>query len=216
MNLLTTKKPKRQGFTLIEVGIAATISSLLAALGIALIYSLISVNSATKVQADQQRIVARLAETLRADTHCADSAKIEDETAKVKRLVLKQSTERSVEYTLADGEIFRRVHSGEKQVAVDSFLLPAGMTFCVSLESAGQKTLVVLELNPSSEEKKCRRLAPMVAAVGTSPALMEISLPAKEEEVVAASEENSPETQAKPGETPDENAKPEAEEGASE
>lgn len=219
MKQRTIKKPARRGITLIEVGVASTISSLIAAIGVGLICSLMAVNSATKVQADQQRTVARLADTFRADAHRAEGAKLEvadsekasseEAESGMKCIVFKQEGERSIRYTLTDSEVLRQISSGGKRIAVDSFLFSNEVTFDVALESVGEKTLAVLTIDQRRAAKSRKRLPPIAAAVGTGLSVVEILLPPEAKAVEKTLEEKSAEEKSS-----DKASKPEQKEGA--
>lgn len=214
------KKQARGGLTLIEVGVAATISSLLAALGIGLIYSMLTVQSNTKAQADRQRTVDRLAETFRTDAHRAEVATLEDAASGEKQVVFTQTPDRSVRYTLTDGEVLREVNTGEKRIAVDSFLLSKDTCFEVSLDTAEEKTLAMLTIRQEPIATSRKRLPPIVAAVGVAPASVTLSLPPEPKEkpsseAESASTEAAP-TEVIPAETTPATEPTPAEEGANE
>lgn len=182
MNRYFTKRQARRGITLIEVGVASTLCTLLASLGIGLIYNLFTLNSATKSQADQQRTIARFAETFRADVQRATSAESEKAENGGTMIAFSQESGRTVQYMFNQGEIVKQVLSGEKLLASDSFLFCEDTAIDASLEVVKEKTLAILTIHQLSTKKTHKNLPSIVAVVGIHPGVIEILLPPEKEE----------------------------------
>lgn len=93
----------RRGFTLVEILIALSASSVLMVLAIGLVHRSMSANSLARKRADHQRTLLRLTDRFRDDVHRGEEADLFDTT----RLQLHLTGGRSVDYVL-DGSDCRR------------------------------------------------------------------------------------------------------------
>jgi prepilin-type N-terminal cleavage/methylation domain-containing protein len=131
---------RRTGFTLIEVAVVVSITSVLFALSITTIVALLRVQRQIQTDAVRDAAIARLADRLRADAHAATSA---DCTSGCK-LDLADGT--TIHYAFTAPSVTREVRRAGAVEHRDSYFLGKDAAAAFSLEGTGDKHVVMVKI----------------------------------------------------------------------
>ena len=137
---------KRQAFTLVELMIMLSASSVLMALAVGLVHRSMSASSLAKARANHQRALVRLADQFRNDIHQGDAV----DQLNADRLTLRLANGRLVDYVVENRHCRRQESLGDDRRSLETFELlsgarvafeqddkPARVTLTVTREAAG-------------------------------------------------------------------------------
>ena len=111
---------KPHGFTLIEVGIAATLAAIVMGGATALIIGMSRTNNAVRERVEQIAVRSRLAEVFRADVARAKTCTI-DEKQPESGILLRNDDQHSVRYVAGEHDVQRIAAMGDEVTARDTF-----------------------------------------------------------------------------------------------
>ena len=136
-------RPARPGFTLIEMAVVVTLTSVVLTLSAATIITLFRVERQFASDAAQDFAVSRLASHWRADAHQATAAKIDSGCE------LSLPDGRTIRYSFASPAVVREVRRGKDIEHRDSFVLTRRSVAEFSLELSGAREIVHLSVEPA-------------------------------------------------------------------
>jgi prepilin-type N-terminal cleavage/methylation domain-containing protein len=131
----------RTGFTLIEVAVVVSITSLLFALSATTLVALMRVERQCAAEVAQDRAMAHLASHFRADAHAATAADCTNGCE------FNLSGGRTVRYAFSSPAVTREIRRGEEIKHRDSFLLGRDATVSFSRSDEHGGRLVILHLS---------------------------------------------------------------------
>lgn len=156
---LASLRRLRRGFTLIEVAVVVTITSLLFALSATTIVALLRVERQCAMDAASAQSLSRLVARWRADVHAATAANCEQGCA------LARDDGRTVHYEFESPAVQREVRRGDTIEHRDAFLLAADSETTFSSKIAGEKSLVIMKVASPSEKLSQSRSRNSVEAI---------------------------------------------------
>jgi prepilin-type N-terminal cleavage/methylation domain-containing protein len=138
---------KRRGVTLIELLAVLTVSSVMLAIAIGLIQTLLRASGAARSDMEQQNSVARLADAFRRDAHAATAfqsgpAKDGDPV----EFSFDLGGGRVAKYRVEPDGLARTVLAGETLQSQESFVLPDETAVSVEMTPLGKANLVAMSL----------------------------------------------------------------------
>jgi prepilin-type N-terminal cleavage/methylation domain-containing protein len=136
-------RPPRSGFTLIELAVVVTLTSVVLTLSAATIITLFRVERQFAGDAAQDFALARLASHWRADAHQATTAKMDAGC----ELILPGG--RTIRYTFASPAVIREVRRGDQLEHRDAFVLTRRSVAEFSVEPSGDGKIVQLMVEPA-------------------------------------------------------------------
>jgi type II secretory pathway pseudopilin PulG len=114
---------KRRGFTLVELGVAATLAAVVMGGATALLVGMIRTNGAVRERLEQIAVRSHLANRFRADVAAAKTCTLLDEKQPAAGIVLRTDDEHSVRYVVGENDVQRVAETGDKVAARDTFYL---------------------------------------------------------------------------------------------
>ena len=140
----------RRGFTLIEVAVVVSITSVLFALSATTIVALLKLERQFASDASLQRALGRLSDHLREDAHQAVTAQCE------RMCALEMGEGTTVRYAFETPAVVREVRRGDTVEHRDSFTLGRDAKVEFVLESVGSRQLVLMTIDFSAAEGRTR------------------------------------------------------------
>ncbi|HTU27329.1 MAG TPA: hypothetical protein VMF30_18110 [Pirellulales bacterium] len=112
----------RRGFTLVEVGIAATLAAVVMAGATTLTVAMLRNNGAVQQRLEQIAVRSRLAEAFRTDVTAARTCSLDDQNP-AGGIILRSDEEHAVRYVPSENRVARIVETGGKATSRETFTL---------------------------------------------------------------------------------------------
>jgi prepilin-type N-terminal cleavage/methylation domain-containing protein len=128
---------KRRAFTLLELTIAVSVSTVFIGIAVGLLQGLLQLGSAARSEARSANVLGALAQQFRADVHQATTA--EAESGRNKSLSLRLPGGRSVVYQIKPREISRHEQGGNGPAREESYAINPQATAAIEVEKGPVK-----------------------------------------------------------------------------
>ena len=144
---------RRKGFSLVEVLVAITVGSVLLAVAVGLLYSLIEVDRTSREHLRLRIAAARLADQFRRDVHAAvrliaPPAEAEAGAEAPAAWQLELPPDRAVEYRLEEDSLLRTEQASGEVVKREWFRLPPHAVASIRISAGQSPSIVSLRITP--------------------------------------------------------------------
>jgi prepilin-type N-terminal cleavage/methylation domain-containing protein len=159
VSVAAQRKPR--GFTLIEVGVAATLAAVVMGGATALLVGMMRTNNAVRERLEQIAVRNHLASVFRADVAGAKSCMLLDAKQPESGILLRTDDEHRVRYVAGENDVQRIAETGDKVTARDTFYLGDRQRATLTMTSDSLRLVRCTIEQPATLPEPQRRLAGM-------------------------------------------------------